>query len=172
MKPRLALLIGMIFAAAAMRLLPHPPNFTPVGALALFGGAHVDKNRWAFIIPLAAMLLSDAVIGFHNQMPIVYGSFALIVCMGFALRERKTLLPVTGAALAASTLFFIVTNFGVWAFESLYPKTLVGLVSCYVAAIPFFGNTVAGNLFYTAVLFGAFALVERKILLFAPAARL
>ena len=170
MKSRLVLLIGMIFAAAGMRLLPHPPNFDAVGALALFAGANVDDKRWAFIIPLTAMLLSDAVIGFHALMPIVYGSFALIVCMGFALRERKTLLPVTGAALAASTLFFIVTNFGVWAFESLYPKTLEGFVSCYVAAIPFFGNTLAGNLFYAALLFGAFRLAERKIPLFAAVA--
>ena len=171
MKPRLALLIGMIFAAAGMRLLPHPPNLDPIGALALFGGAHVDNKRWAFIIPLAAMLLSDTVIGFHAQMPVIYGTFALIVCMGFVLRQRRTPLPVAGMALAASILFFTVTNFGVWAFSSMYPKTLEGLVSCYVAAIPFFGNTVAGNLFYTAVLFGTFALAERKIPLFAPAAR-
>lgn len=171
MKPRLVLLIGIIFAGAGLRLLPHPPNFNPIGALALFGGAHVDNKRCAFLLPMAAMLLSDAVIGFHAQMPLVYGAFVLIVWMGFALRERRTPLPVAGAALAGSTLFFVLSNFGVWAFDSIYPKTLEGLVSCYVAAIPFFGNTVAGNLFYTAVLFGAFALAERKIPLFAPASR-
>ena len=81
MKPRAMLLIGMIAAAAALRLLPHPSNFTPIGALALFAGAHFDDKRWAFVLPLAAMLLSDAVIGFHVQMPIVYGTFALVVCM-------------------------------------------------------------------------------------------
>ena len=171
MKSRLGLLIGMIFAAAGMRLLPHPPNFESIGALALFAGAHFDDKRWAFIIPLAAMVLSDAVIGFHAQMPVVYGTFALVVCMGFFLRERRTALKITSAALAASTLFFVVTNFGVWAFDGLYPRTFEGLVVCYIAAIPFFGNTLAGSLFYTAVLFGGFALAERKIPLFAPAVR-
>ena len=86
MKSRLGLLIGMIFVAAGMRFLPHPPNFESIGAIALFAGAHFDDKRWAFILPLAAMLLSDAVIGFHAQMPIVYGTFALVVCMGFFLR--------------------------------------------------------------------------------------
>jgi len=169
MKPRMALLIGMILAAAALRLLPHPPNFEPIGALALFAGAQFEKKSWAFIIPLAAMLLSDAVIGFHSQMPVIYGAFALVVCMGFSLRQRRTLVPVMGMAFAASVLFFVVSNFGVWALDSMYPKTLAGLVTCYVAAIPFFGNTLAGSLFYTAVLFGGFALAERKIQVFAAA---
>ncbi len=171
MKSRLGLLIGMIFAAAGMRLLPHPPNFESIGAIALFGGAYFDDKRWAFVLPLAALLLSDAVIGFHAQMPIVYGTFALVVWLGFFLRERRTALKITGAALAASTLFFVITNFGVWAFDGLYPRTFEGLVVCYVAAIPFFGNTLAGTLFYTAVLFGGFALAERRITVFAPAAR-
>lgn len=171
MKSRLLLLSGMIFAAAATRLLPHPPNFESIGALALFAGAHIDDKRWAFFLPLAALLLSDAILGFHDQMPIIYGTFALIVCMGFALRQRRAPLPVVGAALAASTLFFVITNFGVWLSGSLYPRTLEGLVVCYIAAIPFFGNTLAGDLFYVALLFGGFALAERKIPLFAPAAR-
>lgn len=172
MKSRLGLLIGMIFAAAATRLVPHPPNFESIGAIALFAGAHFDDKRWAFVLPLAAMLLSDAVIGFHSQMAGVYGTFALVVCLGFLLRERRTALKVTGAAVASSVLFFVVTNFGVWAFDSLYPRTFEGLVICYIAAIPFFGATLAGTLFYTAVLFGGFALVERRIAIFAPATRL
>lgn len=171
MKPRFALLAGMIFGAAALRLFPHPPNFEPIGALALFGGAQVDDKKWAFILPLAALFLSDAVLGFHSQMPVIYATFALIVCMGFALRERVTPLPVAGASLAASALFFIVTNFGVWALDGLYPRNVEGLIACYVAAIPFFGNTMAGGLFYAAVLFGGLALAERKIPRLAPAAR-
>ena len=171
MKSRLLLLTGMIFAAAGMRLLPHPPNFESIGALALFAGAHFDDKRWAFILPLAAMLLSDAVIGFHAQMPVVYGTFALVVWLGFYLRERRATLPITGAAVAASTLFFVLTNFGVWAFDGLYPRTFEGLVVCYVAAIPFFGNTLAGTVFYAVLLFGGFALAERKIAVFAPATR-
>jgi len=171
MKSRLGLLIGMIIAAAAMRLLPHPSNFEPIGAIALFAGAYFDDKRWAFVLPLAAMLLSDAVIGFHSQMAGVYGAFALVVWLGSFLRQRRTAVKVAGAGLAASILFFVVTNFGVWALDSLYPRTLEGLVICYVAAIPFFANTLAGTLFYTAVLFGGFALAERKIAVFAPAAR-
>ena len=171
MNARSALVTGMIFGAAALRLLPHPPNFDPIAALALFAGARIDNRRWAFIVPLAAMVVSDAVIGFHSQLPLVYGVFALIVWMGFALRRRSTPLPVVGASLLASTLFFIVTNFGVWAFDGLYPRSFEGLVACYVAAIPFFGNTAAGGLFYTAVLFGGLALAKKKIPCFAPAAR-
>lgn len=171
MKSRLLLLTGMIFAAAGMRLLPHPPNFESIGAIALFAGAHLDDKRWAIILPLAALFLSDAVIGFHAQMPIVYGTFALVVWLGFFLRERRTALKITGAALAASTLFFVITNFGVWAFDGLYPRTFEGLVVCYVAAIPFFGNTLAGTVFYVVLLFGGFALAEQKIPVFAPAVR-
>lgn len=171
MNPRLTFLAVITFAAAVLRLLPHPPNFEPIGALALLGGAHAEKRHWAFILPLAAMLLSDALIGFHDQMLVVYGSYALIAWTGFALRQRKGALPVAGGAIAASILFFTLTNFGVWAFGPLYPKTPEGLVACYIAAIPFLGNTVAGNLFYSAVLFGGFALLERKVAALAPAAR-
>ena len=163
MKPRTKLLIGMILAAAAMRLLPHPSNFTPIGALALFAGAQFDDKRWAFIVPLAAMLLSDLALGFHGQMPIVYSAFAVIVALGFLLKENKTWLRVTGASLAAATFFFVVSNFSVWAFDGLYPLTMQGLVTCYIAAIPFFQNWLIATLFYSAVLFGGFALAEKKL---------
>jgi len=161
-KPRFATLAGMIFLAAALRLIPHPPNFTPVAAMALFGGAYLSERRLAFGLPLAALLLSDAVLGFYQGMIWVYGSFALIVCLGLQLRSRRRLLPIAGAALAGSVLFFVVTNFGVWASGGLYPRTLTGLGACYAAAIPFFQNTIAGDLVYTALLFGGFAIVERK----------
>ena len=163
MKPRAALLLAIIFGAAALRLLPHPSNFTPIGALALFAGAQFDDKRWAFIVPLAAMFLSDILIGFHSGMPIVYAAFAAIVCMGFLLKEKKKALRVTGASLTAATFFFIVSNFAVWAFDGLYPMTLQGLATCYVAAIPFFQNWLTGTLFYSAVLFGGFALLEAKL---------
>jgi hypothetical protein len=169
MKPRAMLLVAMILGAAAMRLVPHPSNFTPIGALALFAGAHFDDKRFAFIVPLAAMFLSDILIGFHGQMPIIYGAFAVIVAMGFLLKEKKTALNVTGASLIAATFFFVVSNFAVWASDGLYPLTLQGLVTCYIAAIPFFQNWLAGTLFYTALLFGGFALAERKLPVFAPA---
>jgi len=161
MRPLRPLALGaVILVAAASRLLPHPPNFTPIGAMALFGGAHLRERWQAFVVPLAAMALSDWIIGWHWLMPLVYGAFALTVVIGMWLRNRKTVLPITGAAMASAVLFFVLTNFGVWAFGSMYPKTLPGLVAAYVAAIPFFRNTMAGDVFYTAVLFGGFSVLE------------
>lgn len=155
-------LAGMILLAAASRLVPHPPNFAPIAAMALFGGARFANKRTAFLVPLGAMFISDLFIGLHGLMPVVYGSFALIVCMGLRLRRREGVHAVAGTALAGSVLFFVATNFGVWALGSMYPKTAQGLVACYVAAIPFFGNTIAGDLFYAAALFGSFALAEKR----------
>ena len=160
-KQRLVVLICLIFAAAASRLIPHPPNMTSITAVALFGGAYLSDKRLAFLVPFAALLLSDFVLGFYGHMEVVYGSFALVVCIGLLLRKRRSPLRIAGAALASSILFFIITNFGVWAFGSLYPKTMAGLAACYVAAIPFFQNTLIGDALYTAVLFGSFALAER-----------
>jgi len=161
-KPRFTTLAGMVFLAAALRLIPHPPNFTPLAAMALFGGAYLSDKRLAFGLPLAALLLSDAVLGFYHGMIWVYGSFVLMVCLGLQLQSRRRLRPIAGAALASSVLFFALTNFGVWASGDLYPRTFGGLGACYVAAIPFFQNTIAGDLVYTALLFGGFALVEKK----------
>jgi hypothetical protein len=163
MKPRTMLLVALILGAAALRLVPHPPNFTPIGALALFAGAQFDDKRWVFIVPLAAMFLSDLVIGLHSGMAVIYAAFAMIVCMGFLLKEKKTALRVATASLAAATFFFVVSNFAVWAARRLYPLTFQGLIICYIAAIPFFQNWLAGTLFYSAILFGGFALAERKL---------
>lgn len=167
---RFVVLVGMILAAAASRLIPHPPNFAPIGALALFGGACFTSKRVAFLVPLAAMLLSDLGIGvlsgdlslgLHALIPVVYGSFALIVCLGFWLRRRRNAVPIAGAALASSVTFFVLTNLGVWSLGSWYPKTWDGLVACYVAAIPFFHNTLLGDAVYVTVLFGGLALAEK-----------
>jgi hypothetical protein len=169
---RFLVLVGMILAAAASRLIPHPPNFTPTGAMALFGGACFAQRRAAFVVPLAAMFLSDLAIGLlsgnlslglHRLIPVVYGSFALIVCLGFWLRTRRTVGRIAVAALASSVLFFVLTNFGVWALGSWYPKTWEGLVACYAAAIPFFRNTLLGDAVYATVLFGGLALAEKGL---------
>ena len=160
---RLLALLAAIVAAAVLRLVPHPPNFTPIGALALFGGAYLGKRWLAFAAPLAALLLSDVILGFHTGMPYVYASVALIVLIGWAVQARITPLRIGLAAVASSVLFFVVTNFGVWMKGIYYPQTLSGLVDCYVAAIPFFQNTLAGDLFYSALLFGGFALLERAV---------
>jgi hypothetical protein len=160
-KARFAMVACMILVAAASRLIPHPPNLASVTAMALFGGAYLSKRRLAFLVPMAALLLSDLVLGFYSRMWVVYGSFALVVCIGLLLRRRRTPVAIASAALASSILFFVVTNFGVWVFGSLYPKTMEGLLACYVAAIPFFQNTIMGDALYTTVLFGGFSLAER-----------
>ena len=161
LKPRIALLISMIAAAAATRLMPHPPNITAIAAMALFGGAYFADKRLAFLVPLAALFVSDLVLGLYRGTEYQYVSFALIVCFGLVLQSRRRLLPIAGAAVASSALFFVITNFGTWAASNMYPHTAAGLVACYTAAIPFFWNTLAGDLFYTALLFGGFAALER-----------
>jgi len=154
---------GMILGAALTRLLPHPWNFTPIGAMALFSGATFRDRRLAFVVPLATLFLSDLVIGLHFLMWAVYGSFALMVWLGTWLRARRRLWPIAATTLAGSVLFFVVTNFAVWLSGMTYPKTAAGLVACYVAAIPYFGNTLAGDAFYVALLFGGFAFAERHV---------
>ena len=160
---RIAAILTAILVAAALRLFPHPPNFTPIGAMALFGGAYFGRRALAFAAPLGALLISDAILGFHSGMPYVYGSVALIVLIGWAVAKRITPLSIAGAAVASSVLFFAVTNFGTWATGELYPQTLAGLAACFVAAIPFFQNTLAGDLVFSALLFGGFALLERLL---------
>ena len=163
-KARLLALLMAIFAAAAMRLLPHPPNFSPIAAMALFSGAYLPKRALAFAAPFGALVLSDALLGgFYPGMNFVYLSFGLTVLIGWAIARRKTPLRIGGAAVASSVLFFVLTNFGMWLFSGFYPRTFEGLAACYVAAIPFFQNTLAGDLVFTALLFGGFALAERLV---------
>ncbi len=155
---------ALIAIAALSRLLPHPPNATPIAAMALFGGAYLTDRRLALLIPLAAMLLSDLLLGLHSLLPVVYGAFVLTVLLGRWLRGRITPPRVAAATLASSVLFFVVTNFAVWAWGGLYPKTPAGLAEAYIAAIPFFRNTLVGDAVYTVVLFGGYALLERLAL--------
>jgi len=163
-KARILALVLAIFAAAAMRLLPHPPNFSPIAAMALFSGAYIPRRALAFVAPFGALILSDILLGgFYPGMNFVYLSFALTVLIGWAVARRKSALTIAGAAVASSVLFFVLTNFGMWLFSGFYPLTWQGLVACYVAAIPFFQNTLAGDLFFTALLFGGFALAERLV---------
>jgi len=170
MNVRILTVLAAIVAAAAFRLVPHFPNFTPIGAMALFGGAYFGKRGLAFVAPIAGMLLSDAIIGFHSGILFVYASVALIVLLGQLALSRPTVLRVGAAALASSALFFVITNFGTWLLSGMYPMTLSGLAACYVAAVPFFQNTVAGDLFYSALLFGGFALLERSVPALRPQA--
>jgi hypothetical protein len=158
---RTLLALALILLAAALRIAPHPWNFTPVGATALFSGALLKDRRLAFLFPLLTLFLGDIFIGFHKLIPIVYASFLINVAIGLRLRDRRTISRISLATLAGATQFFLITNFAVWQFLSGYPHTASGLVACYAAGVPFFWNTLAGDAFYVALLFGAFALVER-----------
>jgi len=160
--PRFFVLGAMILAAAFSRLIPHPPNFTAIGAIALFGGAYFSKKYMAFLVPLTAMLLSDLIIGFHQGMYAVYISFAFIVMIGMLLRDNKKIGSIFLASLSASVLFFVITNFAQWVTDPFYAKTGAGLIQCYTMAIPFFQNTIIGDLCFSGIMFGVFELAKVK----------
>jgi hypothetical protein len=169
---RFLTLAVIVLAAALSRLLPHPFNFTPIGAMALFGGAYFTRKSWALVVPLLAMLLSDAILGFHGSMWAVYGSFVLIGLLGRVLLRQVTVSRLLLASTLSSVLFFLVTNFAVW-LESggMYPATPAGLLACYLAGLQFyqqdvfgnlFLNTVMGDLFFTTLLVGSFEWLKTK----------
>jgi hypothetical protein len=156
------LLIALIALASIARVLPHPWNFAPVGALALLGGATFSSRRAAFLVPLLSLFVGDIFIGFHVLMPVVYTSFLVSVLIGFWLRRGRRAPRIAVATLAGATQFFAITNFAVWASGMTYPRTVAGLVMCYVAGIPFFWNTLAGDALYATLLFGSLAIAEHK----------
>jgi hypothetical protein len=151
------MLLIFIVIAILTRWLPHPPNFTAVTAIALFGGVHFSSKKLAYIIPLAAMLLSDLVLGFSGITLFVYIAFGLVSFLGtyFKKMSVKTI-------LLSSSVFFVITNFGVWLLY--YPLNVSGLMECYTLAIPFFRNSVLGDLFFAGVLYYGFFWAEKKFL--------
>jgi len=144
-KVEIRVVFGLVVVALLTRLLPHPPNFAPITSIALFTGFHFVNKRMALFIPLICMFLTDLILGVHSLMPIIYLSFVLISMIGLKAKSLSL-----GAVLSASSLFFIVSNLGVWYFY--YPLTWAGLSSCFILAIPFFINALMGDLFYTSVL--------------------
>jgi hypothetical protein len=163
MRAKLITLTAIIFILATFRLLPHWPNVSPVAAMALFGGAWFADKRVAFIIPFVALFLSDLVLGLHNSMIFVYAGFALTVVIGFQLQKRMTLTNTAFAVVVSSVVFFLLTNFGAWMTSGLYAKSMSGLMEAYVAGIPFFQNSLLGNLVYAAVIFGGYQLLQRHV---------
>src|SRR3989338_947253 len=145
-KSKISIFVIIILAVVA-RLIPHAPNFAPIGGLALFSGANF-KNKTALLIPLTAMFISDIFLGFHKTIHYVYASFVTIFLIGGLIKSNKwpSLLK---ASLVSSILFFLITNFGVWATGSMYQKNLSGLMQSYAFGIPFFRNTLISDLFYT-----------------------
>ena len=158
-----------VLAAILLRLLPHPWNVTPLGAMFLFSGATFRSRKESLLVPLAALLLSDyAVIHFLYGgtfgwfSPYTWAGFLLVGLIGWTLRGNMPWARVLVASLAGSVTFFMVSNYGVWAGGKLYAPTLGGLVDCYVAALPFFRNSVFGDLAYAALMFGSYHLLLRR----------
>jgi hypothetical protein len=159
-RTKIILAVSIVVLAAASRLVKHPFNFTPVAAMAIFAGCYLDR-KWAIILPLAAMFVSDYFIGFYDWqvMASVYISLAAAFLIGRLVSRRKKWYNIIAGSLAASVIFFVITNFSVWAFFAWYPHTLAGLTSCFTLALPFFRNTVAGDLVYAGVFFGVYEAV-------------
>jgi hypothetical protein len=161
---KIATPLTFVLIGTVARIIPHVPNFAPIGAMALFGGAYMSKKQ-ALTLPIIAMVLSDLFIGF-DSLPMrfaVYGSFLLIVLMGMFIKNRVNVKNTLSFSLLASILFFVITNFAVWAFGSMYPKTPIGLMEAYTLAIPFFRNTLLGDLFYSGVFFGGYEFLTSLI---------
>ena len=171
------LAVVLIIFAAISRLIPHPPNFAPIASLAIFGGAVISNKKYAIILPLGALLLSDILFelftstrGFYDiSQSFVYGAFILITFLATRIKSLNTK-NILFACLWGGVIFFILSNFGVWLTGIYFPKTFAGLISCYEAAIPFykneffgnmFLNTIMSDLFYTALLFGVYFVIQR-----------
>lgn len=154
------LIFGLIVLGVLARLAPHPWNATPLMAIALFGGTYLPK-RWALPLPLVIVALSDWLIGWHATIPFTWGAFALTGFLGWWIRLQPSASRILAGTLTGSLFFFLFTNFGVWATQSLYPRTFAGLWQCYVAAVPFFRGTLFGDVVYVTALFGFYALVTR-----------
>jgi len=140
--------ILLVFLAAACRLLPHAPNFTPIGAMALYAGSEIKDVKLALLMTLSAMLLSDLVIGSDITSVAVYFSLAITVILGRYFRSTKNVGVGVLSASVSATLFFLITNFAVWLASGIYPLTSEGLAACFTAAIPFFGNTMSSEYLY------------------------
>jgi hypothetical protein len=170
--PRFIVVFSVILVAAALRLLPHWPNFTPIAAMALFAGTYFDRKQFAFAIPIAAMFISDLVIGLHANMPAVYISFAITVLIGMVIRKKVNVGSVVLASFSSAVIFFLITNFFSWVASPFYPQTTAGLAECYAAGlmffrdgangISFFMNDLLGTTFFSAVFYGSYYLAQMR----------
>lgn len=170
--PNLWFVTSVVLIAAIMRLIPHWPNFTPIAAIALFGGVMFGKKYIAFIIPLLALFVSDLIIGFHSSMYAVYLSFAITVLIGMRLRRKLKVFNLIAASLISSSLFFIITNFAAWIGSPFYANNFAGLMQSYAAGLAFFNdgslgismflNEVTGSLFFNTILFGVYYIAQLR----------
>lgn len=165
----------LILLAAFSRVIPHIPNFSPLGAIALFGAAHFARKEWAFIVPLLATWLSDLFINnviyasyypeftwFYDGFYWQYGSYILIALAGLLILRKVNFPRIVGGVATSTLIFFIVTNFGCWLGSTLYPQNMQGLAACYIAGIPFIKGTLLGDAFYSAILFGSYYFAQQR----------
>jgi TctA family transporter len=171
-KPGLIFVITVIFAGAFFRFIPHWPNFTPIAAMALFGGAYLGRKHLAFIVPFAAMFLSDLILGLHKDMWAVYLAFGVTVFIGTMIRNNIKVFNVISASIISSVIFFLLTNFSAWLSNPLYPRDFSGLMQSYIAGLAFFNNgtmgisfflnEISGALFYNGIFFGIYDFAKQK----------
>lgn len=162
MNRQLLIVSGMILVAAFSRFLPHPPNMTAVGAMALFAGARFPNKAWAILVPLLAMLLSDLFIGFYKSMIFTYIGFALVAVWGLALRGQRKPMAWLGGSVVASGIFYLISNIGAWWGSTFYEPTASGLAAALIAGLPFFPSTLVGDAVFTVVLFGLYQVFEKR----------
>ena len=155
----------LIAVLAFSRLIPHPPNFTPLLGMAVFAGARLDNKLFAIIAPLSAMFLSDLIIGLHSAMSIIYFAILVNVFFGFYLKNRFRPLPIGGILISGAFIFFLITNFVVWYGSSFYTNDFAGLITCYTMGLPFFQNTLISSLMYGYAAFYVFEFLEKRYLI-------
>jgi hypothetical protein len=165
-------IISVIIAGAFFRFIPHWPNFTPIAAMALFGGAYLGRKHLAFLIPFGAMFLSDLLLGLHKDMWAVYLAFGMTVLIGTWIRSNVRFASVLAASVGSSVIFFLLTNFAAWLSSPFYAQSFAGLMQSYIAGLAFFNNgsmgisfflnEIAGSLFYNGLFFGVFAIARQR----------
>ena len=162
MNIKVILICAIIFLVSLTRIFPHPPNFTPILALAIFGGAYLPNRITAISLPIISMFISDLIIGFHSQIFTVYATIILLSILGHLMKTKNFKnFAITG--FTGSLIFFIITNFSVWLGGSLYPLTIDGIIQCYIMAIPFFHNTLISTILFLTILFFGYTFAEKKI---------
>ncbi len=178
-KSSLGIICLFIFVAALSRILPHPPNFTAVGAMALFGAYYFKNKAWSFAIPILALWFSDIILNnivysqagdtftlFNAGMIWVYGAFIAMILFGIFFLKKVNLSRLLISGVSVGIIFFLISNFGVWATSSMYPKTGAGLIACYTAGLAFLRNSLIGNIFYVTLFFGAYEwMIHKKSIL-------
>ena len=161
-RKNISIALFIIALLALSRVIPHPPNFTPILGMAVFSGAIINHKLFAYIIPLAAMLLSDLYLGFHASMPIIYFSLAVCVLIGTFIEARVSILNSFLSISLGVLVFFLITNFMVWYGSGMYESSISGLMTCYFMGLPFVQNTFISSLLYGMGAFLIYDIVNKR----------